>query len=180
MNKFQPLVIRNDRTVACMLAMPSKFEMSSIELFIEHAPDHPPLNNETTHFTESSTNGIDVDEEIERDKEDGMYDVVPTNEFVLPGNDENCGHRESVDLITVQQVTKSESTRYVNLEVGDRYNDPDVEVKVENTLPVVSPHDTQVNISNDNDRALAPISYYMPPTPQFLSIDGISNCVVSD
>ena len=30
MNKFQPLEVRNDRTVARMLVMPSKYGMSSI------------------------------------------------------------------------------------------------------------------------------------------------------
>ena len=34
MNKFQPLVVRNDWTVARMLAVPSKYEMSSVQLFI--------------------------------------------------------------------------------------------------------------------------------------------------
>ena len=45
----------------------------------------------------------------------------------------------------VQQVMKYESTRYVNLEVGARSNDPNVEVEVENTSLVVSPYGTQVN-----------------------------------
>ena len=34
MNKFQLLVVRNDWTVARMLAVPSKYEMSSVQLFI--------------------------------------------------------------------------------------------------------------------------------------------------
>ena len=40
----------------------------------------------------------------------------------------------------VQEVKESESTRNVNLEVGARSNDPNVEVKVENTSLAVSPH----------------------------------------
>ena len=74
-----------------------------------------------------------------------------------------------------------ESTRYVNLEIGDNSNNPEVEFKVENKLPVVSPHDTQVNISNDNlEATFAPVSYHMPPTPQFLNMDEAINCVVGD
>ena len=74
-----------------------------------------------------------------------------------------------------------ESTRYVNLEVGDRSNNPEVEFEVENTSLVASPHDTQVNISNDNlEATFAPISYIMPPTQQFLNMDKAINCIVSD
>ena len=74
-----------------------------------------------------------------------------------------------------------ESTRYVNLEIGDNSNNPEVEFKVENKLPVVSPHDTQVNISNDNlEATFALVSYHMPPTPQFLNMDEAINCVVGD
>ena len=65
----------------------------------------------------------------------------------------------------VQQVVECENTRYVNLEVGDRSNNLEVEFEVENISPVASPHGTQVNISNDNlEATLAPISYHMPPT----------------
>ena len=56
----------------------------------------------------------------------------------------------NIDLVMVQQVVECESTRYVNLELSDRSNDPEVEFEVENTSPFASPHDTQVNISNDN------------------------------
>ena len=81
----------------------------------------------------------------------------------------------------VQQVVECESTRYVNLEVGDRSNNPEVEFEVENTSLVASPHGTQFNISNDNREAtLTPISYHMPPTQQFLNMDEAINCVVSD
>ena len=34
-NKFQPLVVRNDQTVACILVVSSKYGMSLVELFIE-------------------------------------------------------------------------------------------------------------------------------------------------
>ena len=40
MNKFQPLVVRNDQTVAHMLVVPSKYGMSSVQLFIKQAPNH--------------------------------------------------------------------------------------------------------------------------------------------
>ena len=69
----------------------------------------------------------------------------------------------------------------MNLEIGDNSNNPEVEFKVENKLLVVSPHDTQVNISNDNlEATFAPVSYHMPPTPQFLNMDEAINCVVGD
>ena len=42
----------------------------------------------------------------------------------------------------IQEVVEYENTRYVNLEVCDKFNDHNIEVEVENTLPVVSPHDT--------------------------------------
>ena len=79
----------------------------------------------------------------------------------------------------VQQVVECESTRYVNLEVevGDRFNNPEVE----STSPIASPHGTQVNIFNDNlETTFAPDSYHMPPTPQFLNMDETINCVVND
>ena len=61
----------------------------------------------------------------------------------------------------------------MNLEVGTRSNDPNDEVEVENTSLVISTHGTQVNISNDNvGPIIAPVSYHMPPTPQFLNKDG--------
>ena len=83
------------------------------------------------------------------------------DEIPIPNDDENCCERENIDLVIVQQVVECESTRYVNLEVGDRSNNPEVE----NTSPVASPYGTQVNISNDNlEATFAPISYNMPPT----------------
>ena len=74
-----------------------------------------------------------------------------------------------------------ENTRYVNLEVGDRSNNSEVEFEVENASPVAFSHGTQVNISNDNlEATFTPISYHMPPTSQFLNMDETINCVVSD
>ena len=81
----------------------------------------------------------------------------------------------------VQQFVESESRRYMNLEVGDRLNDPEVDIEFEDTSSFGSKHGTQVNISNDNrEAAPSPISFHMPPTPQFLNMDGAINCVVSD
>ena len=81
----------------------------------------------------------------------------------------------------VQQVVECESTRFVNLEVSDRSNNPEVEFEVENTSLVASPHDTKFNISNDNlEEIFTPISYHMLPTPQFLNMDEAINCVISD
>ncbi|RVW84296.1 Serine/threonine-protein phosphatase 7 long form-like [Vitis vinifera] len=102
MNKFQPLVVRNDRTVARMLLVPSKYGMSSVQLFIEQTPNHYHLSNEMGHLTRLST--------------------------------------ENIDLVMVQQVVECENTRFVNLEVGDRSNNPEVEFEVENTSLVASPH----------------------------------------
>ena len=144
-NKFQPLVVRNDRTVARMLAVPSKYEMSSVQLFIELTPNHYHLSNEMGHVTRLSAGDTDVDDENERDEEDDRDDAINTNEINLPNDDENCCERENIDLVMVQQVVECESTRYVNLEVGDRSNNPEVEFEVENTSLV------------------APVSYHMPP-----------------
>ena len=81
----------------------------------------------------------------------------------------------------VQQVVECENTRYVNLGIGDRSIDPEVEFEVENISLVAFPHDTQINISNDNlEATFSPVSYYMPPIPQFLNMDEAINCVVSD
>ena len=94
---------------------------------------------------------------------------------------QNYYEKENIDLVMVQQVVECESTRYVNLEVGDRSNNLEIEFEVENTSPVASPHGTQVNISNDNlEATLTPISYHIPPTQQFLNMDEAINCVVSD
>ena len=51
MNKFQSLVVTNDRIVARMLAVPSKYEISSIQLFIGQAFNHYHLSNEMDHLT---------------------------------------------------------------------------------------------------------------------------------
>nr|CAN68793.1 hypothetical protein VITISV_016173 [Vitis vinifera] len=121
-NKVQPLVVRNDRTVA---------------------------------------RDIDVDEENETYEEEDRDDAIDTDEIHLPNDDENYGQRENIDLVMVQQVVECDSTRYVNLEVGNRSNDP----KVENTSPISFPHGTQINVSNDNlETTFTPVSYHMPPT----------------
>ncbi|KAL6341074.1 hypothetical protein AAG906_032189 [Vitis piasezkii] len=178
MNKFQPLVVRNDRTIARMLAVPSKYGMSSVQLFIEQAPNHYHLSNEMGHSTRLSAGDIDVDDENERDEEDDRDDAINTNEIHLPNDDENCCKKENIDLMMVQQVVECESTRYVNLEVGDRSNNPEVEFEVENISPVASPHGTQVNVSNDNlEATFAPVSYHMPLTQQFSNMDEAINCV---
>ena len=130
-----------------MLVVPLKYGMSSIPLFIEQAPNHYHLSNEMGHLTRLSTGDTDVDDENEEDDRD---DVIDTNEIHLPNDDENCCQRENIDLVMVQQVVESESTRFVNLEDGDRSNNLEVDFKVENTSLVASPHGTQVNISNDN------------------------------
>ena len=51
MNKFQPLLVRDDQTVARMLVVPSKYGMSSVQLFIKQAPNHNHLSNEMGHLT---------------------------------------------------------------------------------------------------------------------------------
>ena len=63
MNKFQPLVVKNDRTIARMLTVSLKYGMSSIELFIEQASNHYYLSNEICHLTRLSAGDTDVDEE---------------------------------------------------------------------------------------------------------------------
>ncbi|RVW44625.1 hypothetical protein CK203_086872 [Vitis vinifera] len=165
MNKFQPLVVRNDWTVARMLAVPSKYGMSSIQLVIEQAPNHYHLSNEMDYLTRLSAGDTDVDDENERNEKDDRKYVINIDEIHLPNDDENCCERENIDLVMVQQVVECESARYVNLEVGDRSNNPKIEFEVENTSPVASPRGTQVNISNDNlEATFAPVSYHMPPT----------------
>ncbi|RVW27306.1 hypothetical protein CK203_107311 [Vitis vinifera] len=179
MNKFQPLVVRNDRTVVRMLLVPSKYGMSSVQLFIEQTPNHYHLSNEMGHLTRLSTGDTDVDDENERNEEDDRDDAIDIDEIHLPNDDENCCQRENIDLVMVQQVVECESTRFVNLEVGDRFNNPEVEFEVENTSLVASPHGTQFNISNNNlEETFAPVLYHMPPTPQFLNMDKAINCVV--
>ncbi|RVW71392.1 Serine/threonine-protein phosphatase 7 long form-like [Vitis vinifera] len=142
-NKFQPLVVRNDRTDACMLLVPSKYGMSSVQLFIEQTPNHYHLSNEMGHLTRLSTGDTNVDDENERDEEDDRDDEIDTDEIHLPNDDENCCQTENIDLVMVQQVVECESTRFVNLEVGDRSNNPEVEFEVENISLVASPHDLQ-------------------------------------
>ena len=65
----------------------------------------------------------------------------------------------NIDLVMVQQVVECESTRYVNLELSDRSNDPEVEFEVENTSPLAFLRGTQVNIFNGNlEATFAPVS----------------------
>ena len=90
MNKFQPLVVKNDWIVARMIAVPSKYGMSSVQLFIEQTPNHYHLSNEISHLTRLSIGDTDVDGENERDEEDDRDDAINTNEIHLPNNDENC------------------------------------------------------------------------------------------
>ena len=71
----------------------------------------------------------------ERDEEDDRDDAINTDEIHLPNDDENCCERENIDLVMVQQVVEFENTRYVNFEVGDKSNNPEVE----NTSPVACP-----------------------------------------
>ncbi|RVW92837.1 Serine/threonine-protein phosphatase 7 long form-like [Vitis vinifera] len=174
-------MVRNDRTVARMLLVPLKYGMSSVQLFIEQTSNHYHLGNEIGHLTRLSTGNTNVDDENERDEEDDRDDAIDTDEIHLPNDDENCCQTKNIDLVMVQQVVECESTRFVNLEVGDRSNNLEVEFEVENTSLVASPHGTQFNISNDNlEETFVPISYHMPPTPQFLNVDEVINCVVSD
>ena len=181
MNKFQPLVVRNDRTVLRMLVVPSKYEMSTVQLFIEQTLNHYHLSNQIGHLTRFLASDIDVNDENKKDEEDDRDDAIDTDEIHLPNDDENCCQRENIDLVMVQQVMECENTKYVNLEVGDRSNNHEVEFEVENTSPIASPHGTQVNTSNDNlETTFAPDSYHMPPTPQLLNMDKAINCVVSD
>ncbi|RVX20495.1 Serine/threonine-protein phosphatase 7 long form-like [Vitis vinifera] len=84
-----------------------------------------------------------VNDENERDEEDDRDDAIDTDEIHLPNDDENCCQTENIDLVMVQQVVECESTRFVNLEVGDKSNNPEVEFEVENTSLVASPHDLQ-------------------------------------
>ena len=157
MNKFQPLVVRNDRTVLRMLVVPSKYEMSTVQLFIEQTLNHYHLSNQIGHLTRFLASDTDVNDENKKNEEDDRDDVIDTDEIHLPNDDENCCQRENIDLVMVQQVVECESTRYVNLEVevGDRFNNPEVE----STSPIASPHGTQVNIFNDNlETTFAPVS----------------------
>ena len=88
MNKFQPLVVRNDRTVARMLAVPSKYGMSSVQLFIEQAPNHYHLSNAIGHLTRLSAGDTDVDGENERDEEDDRDNAINTDDIHLPNDNE--------------------------------------------------------------------------------------------
>ncbi|RVW73674.1 hypothetical protein CK203_057060 [Vitis vinifera] len=161
-----------------MLLVSLKYGMSSVQLFIEQTLNHYHLSNEMGHLTRLSIGDTDVDDENERDEEDDRDDAIDIDEIHLPNDDENYCQRENIDLVMVQQVVECESTRFVNLEVGDRSNNPEVEFEVENTSLVASPHGTQFNISNDNlEETFAPVSYHMPPTPQFLNMDKAINCV---
>ena len=50
-------------------------------------------------------------------EEDDKNDAIDIDEIHLPNDDENCGQRENIDLVMVQQVVECENTRYVNIEV---------------------------------------------------------------
>ena len=76
MNKFQSLVVKNDRIIAHMLATPSKYRMSLVELFIEHAPNHSNLRNGIGHCTWLSTSDTDVDQR--------MKNITSTSNFPAP------------------------------------------------------------------------------------------------
>ena len=135
------------------------------------------------HLTRLSTGDTNVDDKNERKEEDDRDNAIDTDEIHLPNDDENCCQIENIDLVMVQQVVECESTRFVNLEVGDRSNNPEVEfeVEVENTSPVASPHGNQVNISNDNlEATFVPVLYHTWPAQQFLNMDEAINCVISD
>ena len=71
-----------------MLAVPSKYGMSSIQLFIEQAPNHYHLSNEMGHLTRLSIGDTNVDDENERDKKDDKDDAIDTDEIHLPNDDE--------------------------------------------------------------------------------------------
>ena len=84
-----------------MLVVPSKYGMSSVQLFIEQTPNHYHLSNEMGHLTRLSTCDIDVDDENERDEEDDRNDAINTYEIHLPNDDEICCERENIDLVMV-------------------------------------------------------------------------------
>ena len=98
--------MRNDRTIARMLAVTSKNGMSSIQLFIEQTPNHYHLSNQMSHLTRLSIGDTDVDDENERDKEDDRDDVIDADEIHLPNDAENCCQRENIDLVMVQQIVE--------------------------------------------------------------------------
>ncbi|RVX22708.1 hypothetical protein CK203_008318 [Vitis vinifera] len=89
----------------------------------------------------------DVDGKNEIDEEDDRDDATNADEIHLPNDDENCYEKENIDLVMVQQVVECESTRYVNLEVGDRSNNLKVQFEVENTSPVASPHEMTIIVA---------------------------------
>ena len=76
-----------------MLVVPSKSGMSSVQLFIEQAPNHYHLSNKMSHLTRLLAGDTDVDDENERDEEDDKDDAINTNEINLPNDDENCCER---------------------------------------------------------------------------------------
>ena len=104
MDKFQPLLVRNYWMVARMLVVQSKYGMSSIQLFIEQAPNHYHLSNEMSYLTRLSTGDTDIDDENERDEEDDRYDAIDTDEIHLPNDDENCCQRKNIDSFTLKLV----------------------------------------------------------------------------
>ena len=102
MNKYQPLVVRNDRTVLCMLVVPSKYEMCTVQLFIEQTLNHYHLSNQISHLTRFLASDTDVNDENKKDEEDDRDDVIDTDEINLPNDEENCCQRENIDLVMVQ------------------------------------------------------------------------------
>ena len=84
-------MVRNDRTIARMLAVPSKYGMSSVQLFIKQVSNYYHLSNEMGHLTWLSIGDTDVDEENEIYEEDDRNDAIDTDEIHLPNDDENCG-----------------------------------------------------------------------------------------
>ncbi|RVW90626.1 hypothetical protein CK203_038810 [Vitis vinifera] len=82
--------------------------MSSVQLFIEQAPNHYHLSNAIGHLTRLSAGDTDVDGENERDEEDDRDNAINTDDIHLPNDNE---------LLS---------------------NNPEVEFEVENTSPFAS------------------------------------------
>ena len=84
-------MVGNNRTIARMLVVSSKYGMSSVQLFIEQASNYYHLSNEMGHLTRLSAGDTDVDEENEIYEEDDRNDTIDTDEIHLPNDDENYG-----------------------------------------------------------------------------------------
>ena len=76
-----------------MLVVPSKYGMSSVQLFIEKASNYYHLSNEMGHLTRLSVGDTNIDDENERDGEDDRDDAINTDEIHLLNGDENCCER---------------------------------------------------------------------------------------